>query len=548
MDSSIKSAWRYAGALIGGLLVFVSLALAQDQGKAAFAKSVCATCHGDKGQGDAAPNLLGSKLTLADFKSKIRKGSETMPPTGADKLSDADVDSFYKYLSAAKAPPPINEKPNPGLETYAHSVCATCHGKRGEGDFAKSILGTKLAFDKFTAVTRKGSEVMPPTAPSQLSDADLDVIYKYLTDPASAFITKPMPPRVTPGDPYSSSPCSGCHGLNATGGICPPLVDTPLSLDEFRSIVRHGKGIMSSFSEKVVSNEQLDGIYKFVKEQKMPPGKMPLVARTGALMSGENVVKGFSIVLGLSILLGLRTLLFWFKLAGYGQVFGYLGKLGIFKFLGIALGTIVTEGIFSASLWNRSKVSWFVHALTFYGFAVLFIADILVPVYSPEGHVISPPQSGSILVTVAGLCVIAGILYWKFRYRSHVEIDNGLTRGRDLLFVNLMLLMAVTGFLTKWFAASGATEWILIAYMLHLFVIGFLLLSAPFSRFAHALVVPILVAFSRMADALIANGADLKFADLGPVEAYGEPMSGQGLWKPLASKSAARERAGAVSS
>jgi len=540
----MKTGYKIIGAFIGALLLVVSMAQAQDPGQDFFTKSVCATCHGDRGEGNVGPNLQGTKMTLDAFKSKVRVGSETMPPTPADKLSDADIERLYKYVASAKAAAPT-APPDPGLEIYAHSVCSTCHGKRGEGDFAKSILGTKLTFDRFQAMARKGSEVMPPTAPSQLSDADLQAIYKYLVNPSSAFITKPMPPMVSATDPYSSSPCSGCHGPNATGGICPPLVSTSLTFEEFQAIVRHGKGIMSSFSVKVVPDQQLQGIYNFVKAQKLPPGKMPLVAQIGGILSGENVVRGFSVVLGLSILLGLRTLVFWFRLAGYGQIFRFFAKLGFGRFLAILIGTIVAEGLLSASLWGRNKARWFVHALTFYGFAVLFVADILLPVYSPEGHVISA-HSGNIVGTIGGVCMIVGILYWKYRYRTHVEIDNGLTRGRDLLFVNLMLLMAITGFLTKWFASSGATEWILISYVLHLFVIGFLLLSAPFSRFAHALVVPILVAASKMAEVQIANGADMTFADLGPVEAYGEPMSGQGLWKPLATKSVGTVRADAV--
>jgi hypothetical protein len=117
-----------------------------------------------------------------------------------------------------------------------------------------------------------------------------------------------------------------------------------------------------------------------------------------------------------------------------------------------------------------------------------------------------------LLANGAALAMLLGLAYVRVRYRTDGYVDNGLTLGRDYAFASLMTLTLLTGFLTEIFRKTGANLWILPIYLVHLTLVATLLLSAPFTRFAHAFVVPALVAVTRLTDAVVAAGIGLGFS------------------------------------
>lgn len=60
--------------------------------------------------------------------------------------------------------------------------------------------------------------------------------------------------------------CATCHGLTTQGGVVGPDLDLEeLFLDDFRPLLRSGPGGMPAFTEEILSDDDLDTIYAFLK-------------------------------------------------------------------------------------------------------------------------------------------------------------------------------------------------------------------------------------------------------------------------------------------
>ena len=112
---------------------------------------VCASCHGQQGEGNAAlnaPRLAGQgewyiKRQLHYYKKGIR-GAESgdtygqqMAPMAAVLVDDAAVSNVAAYIASLPhqpAAPTIEGNAGRGQSFYR--TCGTCHGRQGEGNYA----------------------------------------------------------------------------------------------------------------------------------------------------------------------------------------------------------------------------------------------------------------------------------------------------------------------------------------------------------------------------------------------------------------------------
>ena len=71
---------------------------------------------------------------------------------------------------------------DPGPREYARAGCDSCHGPdaRGAGQ-APELAGPKKPYPDFVKTVRDGIGEMPPHSKDEVSDAQLDAIYKWLT-------------------------------------------------------------------------------------------------------------------------------------------------------------------------------------------------------------------------------------------------------------------------------------------------------------------------------------------------------------------------------
>ena len=126
-----------------------------DRGKAIY--KVCVACHGDNGGGlkiSNAPRIAGQeswyiKRQLYNFKNGIR-GSHFNDITGmqmrtmAVSLKDNDIEDLVAYIGTLNGRGKhigLDGDAKAGEQAYA--ICASCHGKNGQGNI--SLNSPKIA-------------------------------------------------------------------------------------------------------------------------------------------------------------------------------------------------------------------------------------------------------------------------------------------------------------------------------------------------------------------------------------------------------------------
>jgi nitrate reductase gamma subunit len=100
---------------------------------------------------------------------------------------------------------------------------------------------------------------------------------------------------------------------------------------------------------------------------------------------------------------------------------------------------------------------------------------------------------------IAGLAIVV--------YQVIADSDKReVTLGPDYLFIGLLLLAGLTGFLSEYASEINAVAWIYGVYVVHLLSSAALLLLAPFTRFIHAFGRPIIRLSERYLEALNRQG------------------------------------------
>ena len=518
-------------------LMVACFATAQSQMEPAALKiytdSACSNCHGDHGQGDYGPAINVSKMSQDDFMKIVRKGvGDDMPETSAEEMSDADVIALYKAFKGAgtKVEKPTEtptEKPTEkpaeqanvqatpmepnALKAYKKSPCSGCHGDQGQGGYGPAIDTSKLSEAAFMKIVRKGVGNMPETASDELSDEDALAIYQtFHKGPLQVEKPEPMEPA-TAGDAYTLSTCTGCHGVTGNGGIGPPLAGIALTEDQFLSTVRSGKGMMPGTPASVLPDETVKQIYKEFSAKKVNEDEVPISFKVGRFLSTQNVGRLFLFIFIIAAIFGFNNLFYWLRAAGLKQLRPYIAKFGRVRAAGVVVKALIVEGLGVASLFRKDKFRWAMHGLLIYGFFGLMAADIWMQIVNPARSDMSMVSGPKLLAVIAGVSVFLGLCYVLYRYKKDEYIDNGMTLGKDFLFVNLLFHTIISGFLTVAINKSGANDWLMTVYIYHLASISLLILTAPFTRFMHVWVAPSMVAMTRLVEEITASGVDIGF-------------------------------------
>lgn len=310
---------------------------------------------------------------------------------------------------------------------------------------------------------------------------------------------------------FSSSTCAGCHGQTAMGGLGPPLAQTKLTATEFLKIVREGKGMMPATPPNVVSDEEVAALHQESVALPWDESQIPIAFKVGAMLSTKNVAILFLFVFLFALVFAIRGLAYWIPCAGLGFAKPALAKFGFGRAAWVVLRSLFVDGFLVASLWRVNKHRWFMHGLMLYGFCGLLSADILMQIYNPSRGDLPLTDPLKLLPIVSGIALMAGVFYVVYRYKRDAYIDNGLTLGRDFLFVNLLLHSVISGFLTVVINRSGAHGWVMPIYLYHLSSIALLIATAPFTRFMHVWVVPTMVSLTRLTEEMTNAGVDIGF-------------------------------------
>lgn len=394
-------------------------------------------------------------------------------------------------------------------DLYAASNCAGCHGVEGRGGMGPRLDKLSLSAQEFLTVVRKGKGMMPATREDQLSDEEVHQMYEVFTAQAQADI--PSPVEKAKSDLYGSSSCMGCHGSNAMGGLGPPLAANKMDDPAFLEVVRKGKGMMPATPVEDMPDDEVRGIHEELKGMPWIPEQIPIAYKVGQFLAPKNVSKIFLVAFGFFFLVAGFSIVRGFQWAGIRPMMPAIRKMGIGKTVGIFIKSLIVDGFFVASLWKASRHRWFMHALMLYGFLGLLAADILIAVYNPQRLQVPLTHPLKLLPLLSGVAMMLGVSYVMMRYRTDKYIDNGLTLGRDFLFLQLLFHTVVSGFLVVVMKRMMIQDWVMTIYLYHLAAIFLLVVTGPFTRFQHVYMVPLMAALTRVTEAVTVSGADIGF-------------------------------------
>ena len=147
---------------------------------------------------------------------------------------------------------------------------------------------------------------------------------------------------------------------------------------------------------------------------------------------------------------------------------------------------------------ERMKGRWFTHMMIFWGFLGLLASTMLRYTMVPtNGAVVPLYDPVRLLGTISGVLLAYGTLAMMVKRFRKSEISTRSTRFTDWVFLALLFLTGVSGFVLE--ASSYGGSGVLIDYSLatHLIVVFELLIMAPFTKFAHVIYRPVAIWMSR---------------------------------------------------
>ena len=147
---------------------------------------------------------------------------------------------------------------------------------------------------------------------------------------------------------------------------------------------------------------------------------------------------------------------------------------------------------------DRLKGRWFTHMTIMWGFLGLLASTMLRYVAFPtNGQTVPITDPIRLLGTVSGLFLVYGASSAIASRMRKADISTEHTHFTDWIFLVLLLLAGLTGFLLEAAGYAGDPMLVYSALVVHLVVVFELLLMAPFSKFAHAFYRPLAIWVSR---------------------------------------------------
>jgi mono/diheme cytochrome c family protein len=127
-----------------------------------------------------------------------------------------------------------------------------------------------LAFGLIVGVVARSPETHANVRPEGFDRTPISYVGEEIPYTGMALAS---PALVAAADPaargrllYLRYGCATCHGLASQGGVVGPNLDLEdLDREDFHPVVRRGPGGMPAFTEEILSNDDLDLIYAFLK-------------------------------------------------------------------------------------------------------------------------------------------------------------------------------------------------------------------------------------------------------------------------------------------
>jgi nitrate reductase gamma subunit len=156
----------------------------------------------------------------------------------------------------------------------------------------------------------------------------------------------------------------------------------------------------------------------------------------------------------------------------------------------------VRDVLFQKPISDCSTLKWFAHFAMFWGFVGLALTTTLDEILNPRALPLSIQSPVRLLGNATGLLFVAGVcLSLGFRLSKPGSRRN-LAFG-DTLFLSLLLIAGLSGFATEILAQVNLFLSDQVSYWIHIGFVATLLISAPFTKFVHAIGRPLIVLAKR---------------------------------------------------
>jgi nitrate reductase gamma subunit len=140
---------------------------------------------------------------------------------------------------------------------------------------------------------------------------------------------------------------------------------------------------------------------------------------------------------------------------------------------------------------------WFGHFLILWGFIGLAVTTTLDAIVNGAAVPLPITHPVRLLGNFTGVMLIAGLTLSMTRRLTHSEVRTNSKAG-DWVFLTSLYGTALTGFFVQAFADTSNVAGTWAAYPVHLAFIAFLLVSAPWTKFVHALWRPSWVVYTKL--------------------------------------------------
>jgi len=162
----------------------------------------------------------------------------------------------------------------------------------------------------------------------------------------------------------------------------------------------------------------------------------------------------------------------------------------------ILANSLAVDVLYQKSIADCSRPRWFAHMAMFWGFVGLAVTTTLDEILNPSAGPLPLFSPVRILGNVSGVIFVAGVSYSLARRLAVPSVRENSTVG-DAVFLSLLILTGVTGFITEMFSQFNLVVPDSFSYWSHLLLVAALLASAPFTKFIHAIGRPILLLLRR---------------------------------------------------
>jgi nitrate reductase gamma subunit len=157
--------------------------------------------------------------------------------------------------------------------------------------------------------------------------------------------------------------------------------------------------------------------------------------------------------------------------------------------------SLTVDILYQKSIADCSRARWFAHMAMFWGFLGLAVTTTLDAILNPTAAPLPLSSPVRILGNISGVFFVGGVSYSLFR-RFTPSVRSNSTSG-DLIFLSMLLLAGLSGFVTEAFSSLNLVYADSYSYWIHLILVAGLLVSAPFTKFVHAIGRPILLLIRR---------------------------------------------------